>query len=362
VSHVQPHSNDSIFSYAIKHNDLDIIAFIQRYSPDASLTPSQGRKTPLMLAAEYNSLAVVQAMIRGGQNVNAVDESQTSVLVYATANPHPFEIITTLLSAGATVNVADGDGITPLMAAAEIDSLEVVARLLAAGAYVDAKAKSGLTPLMAATKNKSADVAQALIRAGAGVNSVDQDGVTPLMMVVQNDSPLAVLNALIQAGASVNAVSWRCEMERQAYYGEVKRVCHENYGHSAIIIAARKNSVQMIRILISAGANVNYRGSLQEENDKTPLIFAAEQLSVEAVRAFIAAGANVNDVVAEQTPLMYVVAESRPPERVPDEIAVIQALIKGGANTQFARSYKPRTAYDIAKKNGADSRVLKLLR
>lgn len=79
------------------------------------------------------------------------------------------------------INMADKDGITPLMAAAIIGNSSLVERLLSKGANVNAVTRRGHTALMCVCMtNKDQHMAELLIKAGAVVNARSKDGLTAL--------------------------------------------------------------------------------------------------------------------------------------------------------------------------------------
>ncbi|RJX25366.1 MAG: ankyrin repeat domain-containing protein, partial [Desulfurivibrio sp.] len=73
--------------------------------------------------------------------------------------------ISSLLKAGADVNVKNEDGLTPLNWTSQNGHAEVVKLLLAAGAEVNARDKDGGTPLFWASKNGHAEVAKRVLPA-----------------------------------------------------------------------------------------------------------------------------------------------------------------------------------------------------
>ncbi|MGA2640617.1 MAG: SUMF1/EgtB/PvdO family nonheme iron enzyme [Spirochaetia bacterium] len=128
-------------------------------------------KTPLMLAAGSNqNPEVITTLLKAGADLNVLDRQlQRSALIYAArSNPNP-EVISTLLNAGADLKAPDGWGQTPLMYAAQYNpSPEVITTLLKAGADVKAQNKAGWTPLIyAAESSPNPEVIIVLLRAGA---------------------------------------------------------------------------------------------------------------------------------------------------------------------------------------------------
>ena len=72
-----------------------------------------------------------------------------------------------LLSAGASVEEKDWNGMTALIWAADIAPKRVIEILLTAGANIEAKDNSGFTPLMMAAKDRPKEIVDMLLRAGA---------------------------------------------------------------------------------------------------------------------------------------------------------------------------------------------------
>lgn len=113
------------------------------------------------------------------------------------------EDVARCLSAGASLNVVDSDGGTPLhLAALGTNNPAVIEVLIAAGADVRARDEAGRTPLhWAALINETPSVFKSLIDAGADVNARDVWGQTPLHQATLVSKNSAVMEVLIAAGA-----------------------------------------------------------------------------------------------------------------------------------------------------------------
>ncbi len=117
-----------------------------------------------------------------------------------------------LLREGASLEIRDSEGNTPLMLAAKIGRLSAVEMLLEYGAEVDARDKEGQTPLMLAARSSSfywghesaTKIAAVLIGYGADVNAVKDNGRTALMFACDARNIELVL-LLVENGADVTA-------------------------------------------------------------------------------------------------------------------------------------------------------------
>jgi uncharacterized protein len=141
--------------------------------------------TALMLASSEGELKIVQALLAAGANVNAKQSNGATALIlacngYTTLLTRPehevpvaldegnLAVVQALLAKGADVDVSRSDGYTALMVAvSQAGSVKMVQALIDKGADVNAKANDSATALTLASKNSHLDVAQLLRTAGA---------------------------------------------------------------------------------------------------------------------------------------------------------------------------------------------------
>lgn len=144
--------------------------------------------------------------------------------------------VAALLKKRASADAALGDGTTSLHWAAYNDNLPLVRLLLAAGASIDPRTRlRAQTPLHMAAENGDEALIEALLKAGAAVNAVNDSGTTPLMIAATSGSTAAV-SVLLEHGADINARE-------------------KAYGQTALFFAADRNRADVIRLLLSKGAD-----------------------------------------------------------------------------------------------------------
>src|SRR5262249_36637441 len=94
--------------------------------------------TALIPAAERGHVDTVRTLIEAGVDVDHVNKLNWTALleaiVLADGGPPHVEIVKLLVDAGANVNLADGDGVTPLENARKRGFSEIERILVAAGA------------------------------------------------------------------------------------------------------------------------------------------------------------------------------------------------------------------------------------
>jgi ankyrin repeat protein len=187
------------------------------------------------------------------------------------------QLVRTLLSQRADVNVRAEDGVTALLWAAHWNDLETAGLLTRAGADVNVANVFGTTPLSEACVNGSAALVDLLLKAGANPNTRIGTGETPLMTCANSGSTDAV-RMLVAGGADVNAA--------------------EPVGkQTALMWAAAERHPKVVSMLIEVGADVQARS----KKGFTALHFAARQGDIETTRVLLAAGVNV-DIRAQAAP------------------------------------------------------------
>lgn len=161
-------SGGSALYVACREGYLEIVERLLEKGADVNMKMKEGAaKTPLMIAIE-----------KGHQGLN------THIGGHPIGNGHS-GIVSSLLKAGADVNVRDSgvsniEGSTPLMKAAEMNSVDIVEDLLAHGADVNAKATHGATALHIPSYEGYTDVVRLLLQSGANPNIKDSNGMTAL--------------------------------------------------------------------------------------------------------------------------------------------------------------------------------------
>ena len=227
-------------------------------------------ETVLMSCSRTGLLGAVEKLLAAGAEPNSLEtNSGQSALMWAAAEGHT-GVVDLLIGAGADVNASSSGRFTPLMFSARSGALEIARLLLDAGADINATTDEGLSPLLVATASLDAitgsdyrlvvdesehqDLGILLIDHGADVNQSDQYGMTALHYAVEMDKP-RLLKKLLEKGADPNAqLTEGLPFRRGDYVGR-----GEYDGASPFWLATRLGNVEMMRELLSAGADPELR-------------------------------------------------------------------------------------------------------
>jgi len=300
--------------------------------------PAGGSKTPLLYATRHGHLDIVRALIEHGADLELADGNGITPLINAIVNASAvrisrdgktdhMKIANVLLDVGANPNAMDWYGQTPLWAAVDMRNLELgprnnefnvrdeafalIERLLELGANPNARTRefpherrfivevvgsvawvdlTGQTPFLRAAAAGDLDVMHLLLEHGADPNIPTYAGTTPLMVAagvnwavdetytVSEEALLEAVKLTIELGNDVNAVN--------------------SMGVGAIHGAANRGANAIIEYLAAHGARLD----VPDKQGRTPLTWA------EGV--FLA---------------------THPPVRKPETIALIERLMKEGA-------------------------------
>jgi ankyrin repeat protein len=247
---------------------------------------------------------IVQVLIAAGADVDdrRPTDGRTPMFV-AAQDP----VLTGLLiEHGASIDVIDENGLTPLHIAASMGGVEVICKLISAGARTDLGDSSPLH-LAARTERSSApqtardgrlDPLRALLDAGVPPDVRDGDGNTPLHVTF---SP-QVVDLLVRSGADVNAKNGQgdtalhlaarkpAEVGMSLLRNRADHGLKNSQGLAPLHLVARHaDDLDLLRLFVEQGASLD----VQDAEGQTPLIHAIRQRNTEVVKFLVRAGADL---------------------------------------------------------------------
>ncbi|PWT98942.1 MAG: hypothetical protein C5B51_28170, partial [Terriglobia bacterium] len=350
--------------------------------------------TPLFLAAENGSAAMIQKLLDAGADPNASILSHGETVLMMAARSGSLEAAKLLLDRGARVNAAETlRGTTALMWAAEQGHAPMVHLLLERGADLGAKSevltppgrrglgfasstiifgasgraapkapqKGGLTALLFAARQGSLECVRELVAAGADTNLASIDGSTPLLVAVQNGA-YDVARYLLDHEAKPNLAN---DKGWTPLYLAVKI---RNQEMSAIPAPPSEGTLDLIKVLLERGADPNVRIQAPtevhqgmtalwlKEQGATPLLRAALCGDLAVVRMLLAHGADFRIPTSDHTtPLMVAAgigwAEGMIREYSEEQtLEVVKLLLDLGADISAANDHGMTALHGAAYK------------
>jgi uncharacterized protein len=308
--------------------------------------PTAGSKTPLLYAAREGHLAVVNLLVERGAALELADGNGITPLLSALVNASAFRvtrggatdhlrIANLLLDAGADVNAQDWYGETPLWAAVDLRNLEIgpadngvgvrdeafalIGRLLDAGADPNARTR------------EFPHERRYIVAVVGSVAWVDLTGQTPFLRAAAAGD-LAVMRRLLEHGADPNIATLAGTTPLMVAAG-VNWAVGETYteGDDALLAA--------VKLAHELGNDVNAQNSMG-----VAAIHGAANRGANDVIEYLAANGARLDLADKEgrTPLDWaagVFLATHPPVRKPETIALLERLQRQRAAT--AATAKP---------------------
>jgi uncharacterized protein len=237
-------------------------------------------------AAEEKKWAEVRVNASRRDAVNEAQADGSTALLWA-AHHDDEPMVSFLLEKGAKPDLANRYGLTPLSEAALNGNAAVVARLLAAGASPDLPAEGGDTPLMIAARSGSNEAVRMLIAKGANVNHRESWHQETALMWAAAENHADVVRTLVAAGAEVNAVSEAFDWKDIKHGSAITSVLPFG-GLTALMHAARENSVEAVQALLEHGADPNRK----DPKGFSTLRIAAVNANLDVAQLLVSHGAN----------------------------------------------------------------------
>jgi uncharacterized protein len=282
-------------SQACTNGSFEFVRLLLKAGANPNTAIATG-ETPLMTCARTGSADAVRLLVEYGAAINAKEPAQgQTALMWAAAERHA-NVVSALITAHADLTTHSKDGFTAIHFAARVGDLETVKLLLAAGVDVNIQTQTsqaktgdndepvvtvgvtralraggaaGYTPLLVATLRAQVDVALYLLDRGADPN-IDAAGFTPLQWasttwegyaanpvygfedpmsgIPDRQAKLKLVKALLANGANVNARMTKRQPSFATGYTDA-------VGATPFLLAASVDDVEMMRILLDAGAD-----------------------------------------------------------------------------------------------------------
>ena len=347
-------SGENLLMLAAHVGEPGILRALLDHGADVNFVQAETGTTPLMLAVREGDPQITQILLDAGAEVNAATfpgEKPERLPPGFGGGSHGEGIVRGGVPPRGQQTPAIG-GMTALFYAARDGNQKLVQMLLDAGADIDAAEANNITPLQAALGSGNFDVAAYLIERGADVNSADDYGRTPLWLatdyrnldiarsgdehnnLVDRERAMKLIRKLLAAGAKVNAQTTEYPPVRR-YMRPLGDFSWVNIiGQTPFFRAALSGDIDLMRLLLDYGADPN----IETEAGSTALMAAAgmnwvyqqtytvsPEASLDAVKLCVKLGVDVN-----QTNSMGLAAVHAAANRGSDDI--IQYLFDQGAD------------------------------
>lgn len=317
--------------------------------------PAYGAVSEVADAAMRGDREAVRAALARKADVNIPQMDGTTALHWAVERDD-LETTDILLRAGARVTVQTREGVTPLQLAATNGNGMMIDRLVKAGADPNAAlTPTGDTALMMAARTGTPGAIRVLAEAGAQVNATERWGGTTALHWAVSEGHADAAKALIAAGADVNARSnYVAPANGRGFEGrtplsnsaEAKPVEFASGWLTPLMIAAREGDMELARVLVGAGADVNAAAG----DGKTALAMAIFNGNYELGSYLVEQKADVNKADTQRfTPLFWAI-DRRNMETAPnfpwmvtaDPMPLIRQLLDAGADPNALINNTPR--------------------
>lgn len=324
----QPLVEDPVLAHAFlsaKRGDAESLKEVLPQLSDVDATDALGN-TMLHYAASSGHLEVVQLLLESGANKNKQNEEGNTALILASANTR-LDVVNELLAAKAKTEIRNESKNTAMHFASYFGHDAVVGALIDAKAFKNTRNGRDETPMIIAINERRNAVVKRLGEADVRWEQ-PKDNENRVLISMAGRGETEIVRFLLKERANPKAV------ER---------------GVTALFAAAKVAEPELLRLLVEAGAEVDWKNT----NGVTPLITAAYYGNCAGVEYLIEAGADVNHQNDKGVSALLGASANYHAE-------CVRMLIEGGADPN-ATSESGTTAIEAATIIGSEEIVDMLL-
>lgn len=307
-------------------NDIKtIIAALLDNGLEVNAPNGQG-ESPLILAAKYQKIGVVQYLLRREANINLPDDRGNTPILMACSHQRnlSLEIIETLIKANANIDDHSRKGSNCLNKSIAQGNIALFNFLLENGASVNPSYKSADSPLHLAVKKGSLLFIEQLIKAGAKTEKENQHGYTPLFVALQPPN-VRVARKLIKLGANVNFVK-----NRRASIAET---------------VVKSRDAELLKFMLAHGLNLN-----ASEVSYPELAVAVKNNNFETVKYYLQLGIDPNLFHKDKNDLVSLAVRDKN-----FDIRILKLLISAGAKLDEKNSHYDSALIQLALRGDLDT-------
>jgi ankyrin repeat protein len=273
---------------AILANSTEVVSLLLQYGAKTHFDlPDGGYISILGYAAYTGNAEIVQFLINRTFDLETSDlvcNNMMTPLGIAAVTGH-YQVAQILLQNGANVNAIFEEG-TPLCVAARFGNIEIAKLLLQHKANVDLTGTrfKGVTPLFIASDAGHADIVKLLVDHGANVSPKARI-LTPISSArIELQTDILKGEKIVESIMEEVDAAWSVELEKDdKQYADTTALCQ----------AVVKNNIDVVRILVNHGANMEDMCQYLERR-YTPLHAACMFDRKEIAEILLQGGANVN--------------------------------------------------------------------
>lgn len=302
-----PHYGRTLLHHAILCNNARAVEVLLSCYVDKEYSVKTSSKTglrPIHLAARLGFDKVLQCLINSGCNVNSRAASGETALMICARYKHE-ECVKVLASEGADFGLANFHGQCASSIAKSnkwtLGFQQAVVDVIELGRTVRSSNVHVFSPLNLATKANNVNAMKKLIeRSDVDLDQQDDDGYSAAMIAAENGH-VEAFKLLLHSGANIKLKNKYGEtafsLSESNQYGEVIEKAVLEYaieeGHNgkrgihALHCAAKRGDLELVRLLISRGCDVN----ATDNDGHTSLMLAAKGGHSSVCKFLISSGA-----------------------------------------------------------------------